>query len=122
MPPSTRRFLKPALPYMLFSKTFSCIFIINIPMQTFIEILRIFPKMKQNLFPVLLYYMDLLYNNISIRIVIMQAHFSFLYICYVIICAVHGCRVISLKFQLTSISIKEKQEALNYVFLSVIRN
>ena len=52
----------------------------------------------------------------------MQAHFSFLYICYGIICAVHGYRVISLKFQLTIISIEEKQEALNHVFLSVIRN
>jgi hypothetical protein len=52
----------------------------------------------------------------------MQAYFSFLYICYGIICAVQGCRVIPLKFQLTSISIEEKQEALNYVFLSVIRN
>lgn len=108
MLPSTPRFLKPFLPYMLFSKTFVYIFIINIPMQTFIEILRIFLKMKQNVFPVLLYSMNL-YNNISIRTVKMQAYFSFLYICYGIICAMHGCRVISLKFQLTSIFIKEKQ-------------
>jgi len=118
---STLRFLKTFLPYMLFSKTFLYIFIINISMQTFIEILRIFPKMKQNLFPVLFDSMNLLYNNISIRTVKMQAYFSFLCIFYGIY-AVHGCRVISLKFQLTSISIKEKQEALNYVLLSVIRN
>jgi len=52
----------------------------------------------------------------------MQAYFSFPCICYGIICAVHGCRVFSLKLQLASISIKEKQEALNFVFLSVIRN
>jgi len=30
----------------------------------------------------------------------MQAYFSFLYICYGIICAVHGCRVILVNNQL----------------------
>jgi hypothetical protein len=52
----------------------------------------------------------------------MLAYFSLLNICYDVICAVHGCRVIALKFQLTRISTEDKQEALNYVFLSVIRN
>jgi hypothetical protein len=52
----------------------SCAFLVMyIAMKTFIEILRIFPNMKQTVFPVLLYSMDLVYNNSSIRIVIMQA-------------------------------------------------
>lgn len=89
-------------------------------MQTLIVIRMIVSNMKQTVFSLFFYFTRFVHNNISVRVVIIQACFSFLYICDDINWAVRGCSVISLKFPLTRL--EEKEDELKCFFLNVIRS